>query len=72
MFDTLGLAVGYHLYETERGSTDLGDEVNLQLQAKWKRFNFMLKYATYSAEQAETPAIYRDTDKYWAQVEFSW
>jgi hypothetical protein len=72
MFDTLAVAVSYHLYENERVSTDLGDEVNLQLQAKWQRFNFMLKYSTYTAEQAETPVMFRDTDKYWAQVEFSW
>jgi hypothetical protein len=71
-FDTLGVTLAYHLYETERTSADLGDEVNLQLQAKWKRFNFMLKYATYRAEQGETPLQFRDTDKYWAQVEFTW
>jgi hypothetical protein len=71
-FDMLGIAVAYHRYENERISTDLGDEVNLQVQAKWQRFNFMLKYAVYSAEQGETPAMFRDTDKYWAQVEFAW
>ena len=32
----------------------------------------MVKYASYTAEGGETPAIYRDTDKYWAQVEFTW
>ena len=71
-FDTLGVAVTYHRYENERISTDLGEEVNLQVQAKWQRFNFMLKYAVYSAEQAATPVMFRDTDKYWAQVEFAW
>ena len=72
MFDSVAVGLGYHIYENDRSSTDLGDEVNLQLQAKWQRFAFMLKYATYSAEAGETPAIYRDTDKYWAQVEFTW
>jgi hypothetical protein len=72
MFDTLGVAMIYHRYENERISTDLGDEVNLQVNAKWQRFNFMLKYAVYSAEQGETPVMFRDTDKYWAQVEFAW
>lgn len=65
--DTLSATVAYHVFEAERGGLDYGDEVNLQLQAKWRRFNGALKYADYRADRFAT-----DTRKFWAQVEFVW
>jgi len=72
MFDSFSASVVYHSYETDRMSVDLGNEVDLQLQAKWKRFVATVKYADYSAQSGETPAIYQDTNKLWAQLDFVW
>lgn len=67
VLDTLGMAASYHEYEAERISMDYGSEINVSLQAKWKRFNGMLKYADYSADRLAT-----DTTKFWVQVEYIW
>ena len=72
MFDSFSASVVYHDYKTDRTSTDLGNEVNLQLQAKWKRFVGTVKYADYSAKAGATPAAYQDTNKLWAQLDFVW
>jgi hypothetical protein len=68
--DTLSTVVSYHDYKAENISADYGHEWNLQVSAKWKRFNGMLKYADYY-QGSGLPAT-RDTDKLWAQVEFVW
>jgi hypothetical protein len=67
LLDTLSATVAYHVFEAERGALDYGSEVNLQLQAKWRRFNGTLKYADYHADRFAT-----DTRKFWAQVDFIW
>jgi hypothetical protein len=67
VLDTLALNLVYHQFESERLAIDYGSEVDLQLQAKWQRFNLLLKYATYDAERFAT-----DTNKLWAQVDFVW
>ena len=72
LFDSFSATMVYHMYETDRAGMDLGDEVNLQLQAKYKRFVGTVKYADYSAKAGETPAIYQDTNKLWAQLDFVW
>jgi hypothetical protein len=72
MFDSFSTTLAYHKYETDRMSVDLGDEINLQVQAKWKRFVGTVKYAEYSAKRGETPAIYQDTNKVWAQLDYVW
>jgi hypothetical protein len=72
MFDSFAASVVYHSYASDRMSVDLGTEINVQLQAKWKRFVGTVKYADYSAEAGETPAIYQDTNKLWAQLDFVW
>ncbi len=65
--DTLGLQASWHDYQAERTSQDYGTEINLQLQAKWKRFTGLLKYADYS-----TDGLFTDTSKFWMQVEYVW
>jgi hypothetical protein len=67
--DTLGLTVSFHDFGAERISADYGSEVDLQLAAKWKRVNLLVKYADFN-EGALASA--RDTQKLWAQVEFIW
>ncbi len=66
-FDTVGGAASYHVYEAERISQDYGSEIDLQLQAKWKRFVGLLKYADYSAD-----GLFTDTKKLWVQLEYVW
>ena len=53
-------------------AVDLGTEVDLQLQAKYKRFVGLLKFALYDAYEGRTPAAYQDTTKFWAQLEYVW
>jgi hypothetical protein len=68
--DTLGFIASYHDYSAEQISADYGDEWNLSLAAKHKRFNAMLKYSDY--RQGSVPAVGRDTSKLWLQLEFIW
>jgi hypothetical protein len=64
-FDTLGLTATYHIYGSDRLNLDYGNEVNLQLAAKMKKYNFIIKYADYNAK-----AFASDTKKFWASVEW--
>jgi hypothetical protein len=65
--ETVSANAVYHQFESTRLSIDYGSEVDLQLQAKYQRFNFMLKYADYEADRFAT-----DTHKYWVQVDYVW
>jgi hypothetical protein len=69
LLDTLGLIVSFHDFGADRISADYGSEVDLQLAAKWKRVNLLVKYADFS--EGVLPSA-RDTRKLWAQVEFIW
>jgi hypothetical protein len=73
-FDTLSASAIYHDYKADyeticsvTNTCNYGSEVNLLLQAKWKRFTGALKYADYSADK-----LFTDTKKLWAQIEFVW
>ena len=72
MLDTLSATLVYRNFESERLAQDLGDEVDLQLQAKYQRFVGLLKVALYEAHEGRTPAAYQDTTKFWAQLEYVW
>jgi hypothetical protein len=67
ILDTLTLTAVYHDFHSQRLSLDYGSEIDLQVQAKWKRFHGMLKFADYSAERFAT-----DTGKWWAQLDYVW
>jgi hypothetical protein len=67
ILDTLSASAIYHNYKSDIASIDYGSEVNLLLQAKWRRFTGALKYADYSTDGFAT-----DTKKLWAQIEFVW
>jgi len=64
--DSLSALVVYHLFESERLSLDYGSEANFLLQARWRRFTALLKYADYRADGFAT-----DTRKFWIQLEFA-
>jgi hypothetical protein len=69
--ETLSLTGSWHKYDSQRLNINYGSELDLQLQAKFRRFNGMLKYAAYDAAST-TPLAVRDTNKLWAQLEFAW
>jgi hypothetical protein len=64
---TLSALASYHVYEAERTSTDYGTELNAQIEAKWRRFTGLVKYADYEADELLT-----DTAKLWVQLEYVW
>lgn len=70
-FEALALNAVWHRYDSARGGLDFGQEINLQLQARYRRVTGLVKYADFQAAAA-TPATLRDTGKFWAQVEFAW
>ena len=65
-FDTIGITAVYHDYKADRLGAHYGDEINLQLLAKVKKYTFTLKYADYNAK-----ALFTDTRKVWASVEWA-
>jgi hypothetical protein len=67
VLDTLSATAAWHVFEAERGPLDYGSELNLQLQAKWRRFSGTLKFADYHADRFAS-----DTRKFWLQVDFVW
>jgi hypothetical protein len=69
--ETVSLQVAWHDYGSQRLSIDYGNELDIQLQGKYRRFTGTLKYADYNAA-ATTPAAVRDTRKLWAQLDFTW
>ena len=65
-FDTIGVSAIYHDYKADRLGAHYGDEIDLQLLAKVKKYTFTLKYAEYNAKAFAT-----DTRKIWASVEWA-
>jgi hypothetical protein len=66
-FDALTAQLVLHRYAADRGSLDYGDEIDAVIQARWHRFNGLVKYADYRADGYLT-----DTRKLWMQVEYVW
>lgn len=69
--ETFSLSAVWHDFESERAGIDYGQELDIQLQGKYRRFTGTLKYADYNAA-ASTPLAVRDTTKFWAQIDFVW
>ena len=67
VLDTLSANAVYHQFQSNRLEIDYGSEVDLQVQAKWHRFNGLLKYADYRADRFAT-----DTTKYWLEINYIW
>jgi hypothetical protein len=66
-FESLSAMATYHRYESERSGVQYGSELNLRVQAKWRSFTGMLKYAAYDAEGFST-----DTRNVGVQLEYVW
>jgi hypothetical protein len=67
VLDTVSANAVYHEFTSNRLDLDYGSEIDLQVQAKYQRFNLLLKYADYRADRFAT-----DTSKYWLQVDYVW
>lgn len=65
LLDSLSAASVYHRFKAERVSADFGSEIDLLVQAKWRRWSGVIKYADYHADGFAT-----DTRKFWAQLEY--
>ena len=69
--ETLSLTASWHDFDSERAGIDYGQELDIQLQGRYRRFTGTLKYADYAAGST-APATHRDTRKFWAQLDFVW
>ena len=71
--DKIGAIAVYHQFESDAGSVDFGDEINLLLSyAVLPNFSLFAKYAAYSADGG-APAPGKpvaDTDKTWVYAEY--
>jgi hypothetical protein len=67
VLETVAATAVYHQFDSNHLNIDYGSEVDLQLTAKYQRFNFLLKYADYNADRFAT-----DTHKYWVQLDYVW
>lgn len=67
-FETFSATATYHDYKSERSTFSAGgDEINLQIMAKWGRVTSILKYADYSAD-----GLFTDTEKVWVEFGYVW
>lgn len=53
-FDSLRVLATYHDFRSDRLSLNYGDEIDLELLAKVKKYTFILKYADYRARSFAT------------------
>jgi hypothetical protein len=69
--ETLSFDGSWHKFDSQRLAIDYGSELDAQLQGKFHRYTGTLKYAAYDAA-AGAPLTVRNTDKLWAQLEYTW
>jgi hypothetical protein len=69
--ETLSFSGSWHKFDSERLAVNYGSELDVQFQARFHRYTGTLKYSSYDAASG-TPLTVRDTDKLWAQVEYTW
>jgi hypothetical protein len=70
-FDVVGLTGTYHRFDSDRLDINYGDEIDVQLMAKVKKYTFLLKYADYERKGIASFAGDADTRKFWASVEWA-
>jgi hypothetical protein len=67
-FDTIGTTAIYHRFESIAGNIRYGDEIDLQLLAKVKKYTFTAKYADFDGRGV---AGFVTTKKFWLSGEWS-
>ena len=65
-FTNVAAVAVFHDYESDVGSTQFGQELDLQLVARTERMALTAKYADYRAD-----ALLTDTEKIWVSVDYS-
>lgn len=70
-FDTIAATAVYRRYTSDVGSIVYGDEINLQLVAKVKKYTFTAKYADYQRKGIASFAGDADTKKFWLSVDWA-
>ncbi len=63
---SLGASVIYHDFRSDVAKLHYGHELDAQILAKYKKYTFTLKYASYSARAFAT-----DTKKLWASLDWA-
>ena len=61
--------VSYHKFDSDEGSVDLGDEIDLSLSRKFGAVVWTAKYAQYS--MGDTNASFTDTSKFWLMADWN-
>ncbi len=64
-FSTVAATLVYHRFDAAHISMHYGNEVDWQLQGKWRKFTLTFEYADYRADRLMT-----DTRKLWLQIEY--
>jgi len=62
----------YRAFAAQHVDVNYGSEWDWQLSAKWQRLTASILYADYSASASTPVAVARDTQKFFAQLEFAW
>jgi len=70
-FDLITATAVYHRFNSDVGKIHYGDEINLQLQAKLKKYTITAKYADYQRKGIASFAGDADTKKLWLQLEWA-
>lgn len=69
-FDVITATAVYHRFDSDVGKIHYGDEINLQLQAKLKKYTVTAKYADYQRKGISSFGGDADTKKLWLQLEW--
>jgi len=70
-FDAITATAVYHRFSSDVASIHYGDEVDLQLVAKVKKYTFTAKYADYERQGIASFAGDADTKKLWLSIEWA-
>jgi len=70
-FASLTATAAYHRFDSDVANIHYGDEINLQLVAKLKKYTLLAKYADYQRKGAASFAGDADTKKLWLSVEWA-
>ena len=71
LFDLVTATAVYHRFDSDVGKIRYGDEVDVQVMAKVKRYTFIAKYADYRRVGIASFAGDADTRKFWLSVEWA-
>lgn len=69
---SVNIAFRYHVFRSDRGDIDYGDELNLQLTRSWGKYTLGAKMARFTADDLDqVVADADDTDRFWLWASLS-